>query len=403
VVTATGEEPWLRISKASVPPPPPVPDAVTPYLQTGGVVDPERESALVANFSEIFAGGYEELEDLRGQLDAYVSGPWREWTVRALPALRARALYDDLFELRQRLQRDSAMIELVWGNGILSWMTGDVRIVHPLVTTQVQLSFDPKTGAISVVPEALLEQHHHLEIDLLQGLRLSGFDLLVGARERFREEPTGPFDPENGLLYEKLLAPLGHDGQVIEAATPPPPATAPAITATWVLMVRRRATMYRRFSGDLKNALDAGQLGVPAPLVAVVADEPGKFELENPLYGDDSWHGTAERLLMPLPTNPEQEQVATRLAQHRGASARTLPPRCLIPEGVKDLHTRPLEVLDVASDYRKLMRPSRRRDQRVYDGKRLCVLLTSPGGRHGERHGQYPVGESLLHLEQPAL
>ena len=30
VVTATGEEPWLRISKASVPPPPPVPDAVTP-------------------------------------------------------------------------------------------------------------------------------------------------------------------------------------------------------------------------------------------------------------------------------------------------------------------------------------------------------------------------------------
>src|ERR1700678_4009418 len=75
----------------------------------------------------------------------------------------------------------------------------------------------------------------------------------------------------------------------------------------------------------------------------------------------------------------------------------------LIPEGVKDLHTRPLEVLDVASDYRKLMRPGRRRDQRVYNGKRLRVLLTSPGGRHEERHGQYPVGESLLNLAQPAL
>jgi very-short-patch-repair endonuclease len=324
VVTATGEEPWLRVSKASVPPPPPVPDAVTPYLETGAV-DPEREPALVDNISEIFDGGCDELEDLRGQLDAYVSGPWREWIVQALPALRARALYDDLFELRQRLQRDSAMIELVWGNGILSWMTGGVRIVHPLVTTQVQLSFDPKTGSISVVPEALLEQQHHLEIDLLQGLRLSGFDLLVDARERFREDPTGPFDPENRALYEKLLAPLGHDGQVLEAATPPPATSAPTITATWVLMVRRRATMYRRFFGDLKNALDAGQFEVPAPLVAVVADEPGKLEIENLPYGDDSWHRTAERLLMPLPTNPEQEQVATRLAQHRGVTVQGPP------------------------------------------------------------------------------
>ena len=324
IVTATGGEPWLAVAKAAVPPAPTVPFAVTPYLQAGAA-DPEREPALVDDIGEIFYGGRDELEDLRSQLDAYVSGPWREWTVKARLALRARALYDDLFELRQRLQRDSAMIELVWGTGILSWTTGGVRIVHPLVTTQVQLSFDAKTGSISVLPEALLEQQHHLEIDMLQGLRLSGFDLLVDARERFREDPPGPFDPENTLLYEKLLAPLGHDGQVLDAAAPPPPASAPTITSTWVLMVRRRATMYRRFFGDLRNALDSGQLEVPAPLVAVVADDPSKLELESLPDGDDTWHRTAERLLMPLPTNPEQEQVATRLAQHRGVTVQGPP------------------------------------------------------------------------------
>src|SRR3984957_7800965 len=107
VVTATGEEPWLRVSKASVPPPPPVPPTITPYLQAGAT-DPEREPVLVDDISEIFDGEYEELEDLRGQLDAYVNGPWQEWAVKALPAVRARALYDNLFDLRQRLQRDSA-------------------------------------------------------------------------------------------------------------------------------------------------------------------------------------------------------------------------------------------------------------------------------------------------------
>ena len=33
-----------------------------------------------------------------------------------------------------------------------------------------------------------------MEIDLLQGLGLKGFDLLVDLRERFRTDPVGPFD-----------------------------------------------------------------------------------------------------------------------------------------------------------------------------------------------------------------
>jgi len=85
-----------------------------------------------------------------------------------------------LDELRLRLQRESSLYELVWGHGILSWDVDGTRIVHPLVTTQVQLSFDPGTGALSLEPETLIP---HLEIDLLQGLGLNGFDLLVDIRE----------------------------------------------------------------------------------------------------------------------------------------------------------------------------------------------------------------------------
>ena len=119
-----------------------------------------------------------------------MEGPWRAWVPQARTALRARKLYEDLYDLRLRLQRESALIELVWGHGILSWTVDGTRIVHPLVTTQVQLSFDPDTGAISVEPEALVP---HLEIDLLQGLGLNGFDLLVDIRDRFRTDPVGPF------------------------------------------------------------------------------------------------------------------------------------------------------------------------------------------------------------------
>ncbi|HEY0933172.1 MAG TPA: AAA domain-containing protein, partial [Trebonia sp.] len=322
VVSPAGDEPWLRVSKAQVPAPPEVPELLAPYLESD-VLNPERTPAFAPGFEQTLAGVPEEQEELRQALAGYVTGPWREWAGRARAAHQARELYEGLFELRQRLQRDSALIELVWGCGILSWNTGDERIVHPLITTQVQISFDADTGAISVVPEAMVQ--HHLEIDMLQGLGLSGFDLLVDARERFRAGPVGPFDPELRLQYEKLLAPLGHDAALVDAVVPPPPASAPKITATWVLMVRRRATMYRRFFTDLHDALDSGALEVAAPLVAVVADEPGQLERMSLEAEGESWRGTAERLLMPLPSNPEQEKVALRLAEHRGVTVQGPP------------------------------------------------------------------------------
>ncbi|MDX6418889.1 MAG: hypothetical protein QOG28_3509 [Trebonia sp.] len=315
-VTPTGGEPWLRVSKAQVPAPPEVPALIAPYLASdvAAAADPEREPAFAADFDELFPTPPEQhKQELRDALADYLAGPWQEWAPKARLALKARALYEDLFELRQRLKRDSATIELVWGYGILTWLTAGSRIVHPLLTTQVQLSFDAETGAISVVPEAMVP--HHMEIDMLQGL--SGFDLLVDARERFRADPVGPFDPDTRVHYEKLLAPLGHDAQLIDAAVPPPPTDAPQITATWVLMVRRRATMYRRFFTDLRDALVSGELEVPPPFVAVVADEPGKLELEG--------RAATQRLLMPLPTNPEQERVALRLAEHRGVTVQGPP------------------------------------------------------------------------------
>ena len=321
VLTATGDEPWLMVSKAPIPPAPPVPEDVASHLRTG-ITDPEREPAFAADFDDSYADNPEQAARLREHLRSYLEGPWRAWAPRAQTALRARKLYEDLYDLRLRLQRESAWIELVWGHGILSWTVDGTRIVHPMVTTQVQLSFDPDTGAISVEPEALVS---HLEIDLLQGLGLNGFDLLVDLRDRFRTDPVGSFDERSRNLYEQLLAPLGLDGRVAEGTGPAAATSAPTITASWVLLVRRRTTMFRRFFANLRDALVSEQMGVAAPLAAVVADEPSRLDLDSGSVEDGTWRQAADRLLMPLPTNPEQEAVARRLAQHRGVTVQGPP------------------------------------------------------------------------------
>jgi very-short-patch-repair endonuclease len=321
VITATGDEPWMTVSKAQLPSAPPVPEDVAVHLRTG-VTDPEREPAFAVDFDEEFADDPAEAIRLRELLSEYVEGPWRAWAPHARTALRARKLYEDLYDLRLRLQRESAHIELVWGHGILSWTVDGTRIVHPMVTTQVQLSFDPDTGMLSVEPETLVS---HLEIDLLQGLGVNGFDLLVDLRDRFRSDPVGPFDEGSRNLYEQLLAPLGLDGRIAERTVPAPAASEPTITTTWVLLVRRRSTMFRRFFASLRDVLMSDGTGVPAPLAAVVADEPSRLDLDRSPGEDDSWRHMAEQLLMPLPTNPEQELVARRLAEHRGVTVQGPP------------------------------------------------------------------------------
>ena len=316
VLPAAGDGPWLAVGKTHVRPAPRVPKDVAAHLRTG-ITDPEREPAFGTDFDAGYAGNPAEAARLRELLHGYVAGPWRAWAPLARTALAARKLYEDLYDLRLRLQRESAWIELVWGHGILSWTADGARIVHPLVTTQAQLSFDPDTGTISVEPEGLVP---HLEIDWLQGLGAGGFDLLADLRDRFRTDPVGPFDDRSRNLYEQVLAPLGLDGKVAGGTRPDPPTSAPTITATWVLLVRRRSTMFRRFFTNLRDALVAGQIPVAAPLAAVVADEPSRLDLDRGPGEDDYWRPPAGRLLMPLPTNPEQEEVARRLAEHRGVT-----------------------------------------------------------------------------------
>jgi primosomal protein N' len=92
-----------------------------------------------------------------------------------------------------------------------------------------------------------------------------------------------------------------------------------------VLLVRRRSTLFRRFFASLRDALVSEQIKVAAPLAAMAADEPSRLDLDRGRGEDRSWQHATDRLLMPLPTNPEQEAVARQLAEHRGVTVQGPP------------------------------------------------------------------------------
>ena len=101
VLTATRDEPWLMVPKAQIPLAPPVPEDVVPSFRTG-ITDPGREPAFAVDFDDGYADNPDEAARLREVLRSYVEGPWRAWAALARTALRARKLYEDLYDLRLR-------------------------------------------------------------------------------------------------------------------------------------------------------------------------------------------------------------------------------------------------------------------------------------------------------------
>jgi very-short-patch-repair endonuclease len=261
--------------------------------------------------------------EVRDAYEAWISETWQRWALEAGPAIRGRQLYEDLYEQRLRLEREEAEIELVWGHGVLVWAAGDVDVVrYPILTTSCVVNFDADSGAISVVPEGITQ----LNIDPLQGL-IRVFDLLVDERTSFRVAPLDPWDYDaTRPLYQRVVNSVDPDGRFVDGESLPPPETAPLIVETSLLFIRRRATMFAKFFEEMRHAIADGDR-LPPPIAALVADSPSELPALLDTDGEeaDQWTLTSKRLLMPLPTNSEQQRIAFQLAANTGVTVQGPP------------------------------------------------------------------------------
>jgi very-short-patch-repair endonuclease len=89
---------------------------------------------------------------------------WQQWSVARDewrgPELRTRnafAFFERLYELHALLEKDGERLELMVGDGMLSWVARsnfeekDVEIFHPLLLKRVELMFDPEKPEFRIV------------------------------------------------------------------------------------------------------------------------------------------------------------------------------------------------------------------------------------------------------------
>ena len=238
-----------------------------------------------------------------------------EWAEKERPARAAMKLFETLYALHGRIEREGERVELVLGDGILSWQRAEGDIFHPVLLQRLQLQFDASA------PEFTISEADH-PVELYSALFQSMNDVDGRAIGRCREElEQEGFHPlMNGAtsgFLKRLAIQLSARGEFCEERAPAKKASDPSIGRDPVLFLRGRnlgfAAAIEGILADLRSRED-----VPWSLLNIVGEEAPVTEApDETASGRDASHGEGD-VLLSKPANPEQIRIAQQLEEHGG-------------------------------------------------------------------------------------
>lgn len=236
---------------------------------------------------------------------------WKEkrdqWIEEERPARKALQLFEQLYGLHGRLDREAEQFELILGNGLLNWRVKDGGVHHPVLDRRLQLTFDPEIPAFTIQES---EPDSELYSSLFRVLPDVDGEAIAGLREELEQgnfHPVGEEDT-NGFL-RKLVHTLSSEGQYKEE---------PVDGENDYPRLVREPTLYLRkrvlgFATAIEGVLDRIEEDEPPPRplqdVAGVQRASGDGEQEEKA-------SEAPELLLSKPANKEQRRVAERLERH---------------------------------------------------------------------------------------
>lgn len=303
----------LKIARPRLSSPPVLPAILQGWLETSWE-DPFKEVSLLESKNEASVGRMRFATDPK-RIAAFEQ--WKEqrdqWAKDERPARTAMELFEDFYELYGRVEREAERVEIVLGDGILSWQRPEGTVHHPILLQRLQLSFSPS------VPEFTLTETEH-PVELYSSLFQSMPDVDGRAIGRCRDElEQGGFSPlGDGLtseFLERLIVQLSPRGEFIESGAPEGDTENPRIGRQPVLFLRARtlgfAAAIEAILEDLRSRED-----LPWSLLNIVGLEP-------PPAGDETADGSGDLgktdtdILLSKPANPEQIRIARR-TEHSG-------------------------------------------------------------------------------------
>ena len=300
-------EAWLTVDFLDLPARPEVPAELVTLLGDSDAISPHTRPGDLSGSPEQDPGEAGPGLLPVSAAEQWITDVWEPFAAHWSEVNEAKTLHRNLFQQRELLATDRDSVELVWGFGRLRWRHDGEVIDHPLICIPVEVEQDEATQRITVCPAGAPE----VEARCLAGLSLADRGSFMSIRQSVNDEGTDLWDAH---VLRSLLRPLiravDHEGTVVADA--PPPADAAVVDGSWALFMRRRLPDYLGFLDRMRALYRDEAVPVPDTLQAVVSDAPSILAEQ---AAAATAGGAPEPLLLPLPTNEEQQRILIQ-AQH---------------------------------------------------------------------------------------
>jgi very-short-patch-repair endonuclease len=296
---------------------PPLPSAALEGWLEAGWEDPFNEVSPVESKKEMSPGqGRARFAGDAKRVVAFEQWKQRrdQWAKDERPARAAMELFEEFYELYGRVEREAERVEIVLGDGILSWQRPEGTVRHPILLQRLQLSFSPS------VPEFTLSETEH-PVELYSALFQSMPDVdgrAIGrCRDELEREGYSPVDDglTSGFL-ERLVVQLSPRGEFMASGAPEGDTDNPRLGRQPVLFLRARtlgfAAAIEAVLEDLRSRDD-----LPWSLLNIVGLEPPPTKEDNPDSSREPGNADAD-ILLSKPANPEQVRIARRTGHAGG-------------------------------------------------------------------------------------
>lgn len=304
---------WLELSIRPEPPFPPLPESLSPFIDTNALRNSVDTSTL---FKESVPADQLSLA-IQQDWDDYIRAHWKPWAQQYSIWKKGQNAYSALFEINQEILRLGEEYELIVGFGLLSLKTnrGTITRRHILVA-DAALEFEPEKGTFRLHPNhegAMLR----VELDMIDPE-----DLPQSLEQKTKVELTrAGDDPSRQENIETTLKTFIHSLDASGEYSSSwhhdfRTASYPRIEYAPALILRKRST--RGLTDLLQQMKDQMASGCKIPSefldLAEPSDRPKKQSETDPLFMDPD----EEMLYFPKPSNEEQRCIAQSINQFSG-------------------------------------------------------------------------------------
>ncbi len=236
---------------------------------------------------------------------------WDEWAKNERPARKAMRIYERVYELHGKIEREAERMELVVGDGILNWMRPDGSIHHPILLQRLQLEFVPNTPEFII---SYTDYEPELYTALFQTLGDIDARLIGQFQQEFTDQCLSPLCKAADGFLRSIVPRLSVNGEYIEDHAIKGEKDTPRIGRAPVLFLRARTA---GFAAAIDHIIEDVQSGQPLPssLKRIVgstntSDDYGSEHTNRKSYVEP------QDILFSKLSNSEQFNIAERLAQH---------------------------------------------------------------------------------------